>query len=65
VERESPAFQDLSEAPVLQAHIVGIIQVVHTDDRVAFSEKMLDNSGGDETGAACCEISAHGAILTV
>jgi len=39
VESEVRVMLDLIQAPVLEAHVVGVVEVVHTDDWVAAGQQ--------------------------
>jgi hypothetical protein len=62
VESEVRVMLDLIQAPVLEAHVVGVVEVVHTDDGVAVGEQQLGDLGGDEFSDAGYEILGHLAL---
>jgi hypothetical protein len=51
-EGEGGGAEEAGEAPVLQADIVVVVEVIDADDSVPLLEEHLADAGGDEAGAA-------------
>ena len=58
-EREARTALQLTETPLLEPNVVGVIQVVETDDLVPLAEQKLGNLRADEACGAGDEIAIH------
>ena len=52
LEAEARAAQEAREAPLLEADVVGVVEVVDADDGIAPAEEPLADGGADEPGPA-------------
>jgi hypothetical protein len=51
-EGEGGGAEEAGEAPVLQADVVVVVEVVDADDVVTLLKEQFADAGGDEAGAA-------------
>jgi hypothetical protein len=63
VELEARPTLQLRQAPLLQAHVVGVVQVVHAHDGMAICQQELGDLRSDETGNAGNQVSSHQVVL--
>ena len=53
MEMKVPVTFELSEAPLLEPCVVGVVEIVHPDDTVPLFEQQLAYLRANETGATC------------
>jgi len=54
-----PALE-LGQAPVLERHVIGVVEVVHAGHDVTVIQQELGDLLADETGRAGDKITSHG-----
>jgi hypothetical protein len=59
VKLEAGVAGDLGEPPLLEAHIVRVVQVVDADDGVAVGQQQFRDLRADKPGCAGDEIGGH------
>jgi hypothetical protein len=55
------AFQP-TQPPVLESHVVSVVEIVQSDDLVATFQKKSSHSGSDKPGRSRDQISSHPAL---
>ena len=65
VELKAGAVLQAGQAPFLQAHVVGIVQVVDAHHRVALIQQQAAHLPGDESGRSRHQVAPHYSLTTL
>ena len=57
--RKTGQTQEPTQPPILQTNVVGIVEIVDTDDFVSLREQKLGDFRADEPGGSRDEVSTH------